>query len=132
MKKGNVRSWVITVALAAGLIPCSQAFGAQNQNQNPNQQQQYPPSPQQQAPGEEQQPPTAQQPAQKRARTYTGKIVKTKTGKYALLTDPQGGKGFFLDNQEEAQKFEQKNVRVVATLDSHTMTLHVIDIKLAS
>ena len=131
MKKGNVRSWVITAALAAGLIPCSQAFGAQNQNQNPNQQQ-YPPSPQQQAPGEEQQPPTAQQPAQKQARTYTGKIVKTKTGKYALLTDAQKGQGYFLDDQADARKFDQKNVEVVATLDPQTSTLHVIQIKLAS
>lgn len=131
MKKGNVRSWVITVALAAGLIPFSQAFGAQNQNPNPNQQQ-YPPSAQQQVPGEQQQPPAAQQPAQKQARTYTGKIVKPKTGKYALLTDPQKGQGYFLDDQADAKKFDQKNVQIVTTLDPQTSTPHVIQIKLAS
>jgi hypothetical protein len=115
MRKGNVRSWVITVALAAGLVPFSQAFGAQNQKQNPNQQQ-----------------PTTQQQAQKQARTYTGKIVKTKTGQYALQTDAKGGLGYFLDDQTDAKKFEQKNVEVVATLDPQTNTLHVIQIKLAS
>jgi len=84
------------------------------------------------APGAQQQPPTAQQPAQKQARTYTGKIVKTKTGKYALLTDAQKGQGYFLDDQADARKFDQKNVEVVATLDPQTSTLHVIQIKLAS
>ena len=129
MIKRNIRSWVITLALAAGLVSISQAFGAQNQN--PNQQRRYPPSAQQQ-PGAEQEPPEAQQPSQNQPHTYEGKIVKTRSGKYALLTDQQGGKGFFLDNQEEAQKFEQKNVKVVATLDPHTMVLHVINIELAS
>lgn len=124
MRKGNVRSWVITVALAAGLVPFSQAFGAQTRNQYPNQRQQQPTA--------QQQAPATQQPTQKQAHTYTGKIVKTKTGKYALLTDPQKGKGFFLDDQTDAKKFNQKNVEVVATLDQQTNTLHVIQIKLAS
>lgn len=125
MKKRNIASWVFTLVLAAGLVSFSQAFGAQSQNHYPNQQ------PQQQ-PGAQQQEPTTQQPNQKQPHTYTGKIVKTKTGKYALLTDPQKGKGFFLDNQAEAKKYEQKDVQVVATLDPHTMVLHVINIKPAS
>lgn len=127
MKHRNIGSWVMTLALAAGLLTFSQAFGAQNSSQN-----------QQQAPGAQQQPstqqqqPSAQQPDQQQAHTYTGKIVKTKTGKYALLTDPQHGKGFFLDNQKEAQKFDQKDVKIVATLDPNTMVLHIINITLAS
>ena len=125
MKKRNIGSWIFTLVLAAGLVSFSQALGAQRQNQSPDQQRQ-------QAPGAQEQPPTAQQPAEEQAHTYTGKIVKTKTGKYALLTDPQKGKGFFLDNQAEAQKFDQKDVKVTATLDPNTMVLHVIDIKLAS
>ncbi|HXH48827.1 MAG TPA: hypothetical protein VNM47_05600 [Terriglobia bacterium] len=129
MIKRNIRSWVITLALAAGLVSISQAFGAQNQN--PNQERRYPPSAQQQ-PGAEQEPPEAQQPAQNQPHTYEGKIVKTRSGKYALLTDQQGGKGFILDNQKDAQKFEQQNVKVVATLDPHTMVLHVINIEPAS
>ena len=122
MKQRNILSWAFTLALAAGLISFSQAFGAQSQRQS-NQQQQ---------PSAQQQQPTTQQPGQQQAQTYTGKIVKTKTGKYALLTDPQHGKGFFLDNQQEAQKFDQKDVKIVATLDPNTMVLHVINIKPAS
>jgi hypothetical protein len=122
MKQRKILSWAFTLALAAGLISFSQAFGAQSQSQS-NQQQQ---------PSAQQQQPTTQQHAQEQAQTYTGKIVKTKTGKYALLTDPQHGKGFFLDNQQEAQKFDQKDVKIVATLDPNTMVLHVIDIKPAS
>ncbi|TAM84645.1 MAG: hypothetical protein EPN47_00585 [Acidobacteria bacterium] len=128
MKKLNIRSWVITLALAAGMVPFSQSFGAQNQNQDPNQQRRNSPTAQQQPPGSEQQSPNDT----KQARTYVGKIIKAKNGQFALLTDPQRGKGFFLDNQEAAQKFDQKNVKVVATLDTHTMILHVINIELAS
>ncbi len=127
MKLRSIRSWVLTLALAAGLIPCSMALGAQNQNER-----QQPPGAQQQPPSAQQQPPEAQQPSENQPKTYTGKIVKTKTGKYALLTDPQAGKGFFLDNQQEAQKYEEKNVKIVATLDTHTMVLHIINIQLAS
>ena len=127
MKRWNTGSWVMTLALAAGLFTFSPAFGAQNGSQN-----------QQQAPGAQQQPstqqqqPSTQQPDQQQAHTYTGKIVKTKTGKYALLTDAQHGKGFFLDNQKEAQKYDQKDVQIVATLDPNTMVLHIISIKSAS
>lgn len=122
MKKRNIGAWFVALVLAAGLVSFTQAFGAQSQRQNPNQQQQS---------AQEQQP-TTQQPAQSQPQTYTGKIVKTKTGKYALLTDPQHGKGFFLDNQSEAQKYDQKDVKIVATLDPNTMVLHVINIKPAS
>ncbi len=123
MKGRNIRSWVITLTLVAGLVPFSRAFSAQNQY--PNQQQQ-PPSAQQQ-------PPSAQQPqSQKQARTFVGKIIKAKNGQYALLTDPQQGKGYFLDDQKDAKKYNGKDVQVVATLDPQTSTLHVIQIKLAS
>lgn len=117
MKQRKIWSWAFTLALAAGLVSFSQSLRAQTQNHYPSQAQQSP---------------SAQKSARGKTHTYTGKIVKTKTGKYALLTDPQKGKGFFLDNQQEAQKFNQKNVKVVATLDPHTMMLHVIDIKPAS
>ena len=125
MKLRNIRSWVLTLALAAGMIPCSLALGAQNERQQP-------PGAQQQPPSSQQQPPETQQPNESQPKTYMGKIVKTKTGKYALLTDAQAGKGFFLDNQQEAQKYEEKNVKIVATLDPHTMVLHIINIQPAS
>lgn len=73
-----------------------------------------------------------QQPGPGKTRTFVGKIVKTKQGKYALLTDPKDGKGYFLDNQQEAKKFNQKEVDVTAKLDPQTSTLHIIAIKPAS
>src|SRR5579884_278803 len=76
--------------------------------------------------------PLSAQNQNQQAKTYVGKIIKTKNGQYALLADPQAGKGYFLDNQKEAEKYDQKNVQVVATLDPQTSTLHVIQIKLAS
>lgn len=116
MKGRNIRSWVIALTLAAGLIPFAPAFGAQNQN-----------------PSTQQQPPSAQQaPTQKQARTYSGKIIKTKSGQYALLTDAKRGKGYYLDDQKDAKRYDQKNVQVVATLDPQTSTLHVLEIKPAS
>lgn len=73
-----------------------------------------------------------QQPGPGKARTFVGKIVKTKQGQYALLTDPKEGKGYFLDNQKEAKKYNQQEVYVTAQLDRQTSTLHVLSIKPAS
>jgi|GEM_PF-1191145 hypothetical protein len=124
MKGRNIRSWIVTLALTAGMVTITQAMSAQNQNTRS----------QQQPPASEQQPPSSgqQQQQNQQPRTYVGKIIKTKSGQYALLTDPQAGKGYYLDDQKDAQKYEQKNVQVVATLDPQTSTLHVIQIKLAS
>jgi len=73
-----------------------------------------------------------EQPGPAKTKTYIGKIVKTKTGKYALLTDPKNGKGYFLDDQADAKKYDQKDVYVTAQLDPQTSTLHVLAIKPAS
>ena len=73
-----------------------------------------------------------QQPGPGKARTFVGKIVKTKAGQYALLTDPKNGKGYFLDDQKDAQKYNQQNVTITAQLDPQTSTLHVLAIKPAS
>lgn len=73
-----------------------------------------------------------QQPGPAKPHTYYGKIVKTKKGQYALLTDPKDGKGYFLSNQNEARKYNQQEVYVTAKLDPQTSTLHVITIKPAS
>lgn len=130
MKASNFRSWVITLTLAAGLVPLAPAFGAQNHAQNPGGQQQpnaqQPPTAQQKPPG------TQEQQGQGKTKTYIGKIVKTKSGQYALLTDPKNGRGYFLDDQADAKKYDQKNVYVTAQLDVQTSTLHVLSIKPAS
>lgn len=134
MKGTNIWSWVITLVLAAGLVPATLAFGAQTQNpgmQQPPHGTQQPPTAQQ-PPGAQQAPSMRQQPGPGKARTFVGKIVKTKQGQYALLTDPKEGKGYFLDNQKEAKKYNQQEVYVTAQLDRQTSTLHVLSIKPAS
>lgn len=130
MKRANVLSWVITLVLAAGVVPATFAFGAQTQNPG---MQQPPQRARQQPPRAQQVPPSMQQePGPAKARTYFGKIVKTKSGKYALLTNPKAGKGYFWDDQKDAKKYVQKDVDITARLDASTSTLHVLSIKPAS
>jgi hypothetical protein len=73
-------------------------------------------------------PPTPQQDSQK-TQTMVGKIVKIKTGQFALLTDEQAGKGVYLDDQEKAKQFEGKNVKVTGTLDVASNMVHVTGIE---
>jgi hypothetical protein len=60
-----------------------------------------------------------------------GKIVKIKSGQFALLTDEQAGKGVYLDDQEKAKQFEGKMVKVTGTLDVASNTVHVTGIEAA-
>jgi hypothetical protein len=72
--------------------------------------------------------PKTQQETQK-PQTLVGKIVKIKSGQFALLTDEQGGKGVYLDDQEKAKQFEGKNVKVTGTLDVASNMVHVTGIE---
>ncbi len=74
--------------------------------------------------------PSAQQDQQK-TQTFVGTIVKAKNGQYALLTDPQAGKGAFLDDQEKAKQFEGKSVKVTGVLEAARALIHVSNIELA-
>jgi len=74
--------------------------------------------------------PAGQQDQQK-AQVFVGKVVKTSTGQYGLLTDEQAGKGVLLDDQEKAKGFEGKNVKVTGVLESAKNLVHVSDIQLA-
>ena len=109
MRKTNIWAWALPLALAlAGFLSATPAFSAQSQNQMPSAQ-----SPQ----------------SQQQAKTYLGEIVKTQSGKYGLLTDKRSGKGYFLDDQDEAKKFDQQTVLVTGTVDPQTNMLHVSNIK---
>jgi hypothetical protein len=103
-------------------------------------------TPQQQQPAEPSQPPSQQaqpsqpdqaQPGQQGAqetKTYAGKIMKLSNGNYALVTGqtPQGQPaGHFLDNQDEAKKYEGKQVTVTGTLELASNTIHVAKIEAA-
>ena len=77
-----------------------------------------------------QSPPNAQQDQQK-TQTFLGKVVKTKSGQYALLTDEQAGKGVYLDDSDKAKAFEGKNVKVTGVLEVAKNLVHVSDIQAA-
>lgn len=74
--------------------------------------------------------PQQQQDDQQKPKVFVGKVVKTKDGQFALLTDEQAGKGVYLDDQEKAKSFEGKNVKVTGTLDMAKNLVHVSDIQL--
>ena len=63
---------------------------------------------------------------QKSAQSFEGKI--TKSGDKLVLTDNATQASYKLDDQEKAKQFEGKTVKVMATLDSTSNTLHIVDI----
>jgi hypothetical protein len=102
-------------------MPQTQQPGQEPQTQQPGQE------PQTQQPG---QMPQTQQANQ----TFTGKVIKLTTGKFALLTGqtPDGKPaGHFLDDQANAQKYEGKQVTVTGTFDEASNTIHVTNIQAA-
>ena len=96
-------------ALAFGLLlfPFTPAVHAQTQGQQPN----------------------VQQANQQKTRAFVGEVVKAKNGQYALLIDKHAGTGFYLDNQDQAKKFEGQNVKVIGTLDASRNLIHVSNIQ---
>jgi hypothetical protein len=75
-----------------------------------------------------------QQQTQEQSKTFAGKIMKLQSGQYALVTGqtPEGHPaGHFLDNQDEAKKYEGKQVTVTGTLEASTNTIHVSKIEAA-
>ena len=74
---------------------------------------------------------TAQQPVdtqgqQRPAQSFEGKI--TKSGGKLVLQDNATQASYQLDDQEKAKQYEGKKVKVMATMDANTNTLHVVDI----
>ena len=75
------------------------------------------------------------QQSDQQSKTFSGKIMKLEDGKYALVTGqtPQGQmSGHFLDDQEQAKKFEGKQVKVTGTLEIASNTIHVTKIEEAA
>lgn len=106
--KGKVKlSALCALALSIGICTFAAAGHAQSQSQNPNQQQTEP---------------------QQKPATFTGEIVKTQTGRYALVVDKEANRGYFLDNQDKAKQFEGKQVKVIGVVEASTGTIHVTDI----
>lgn len=114
MKRSNHLGGAIPLLMAAALCAFTPGVPAQSSNNN---QDQGPP-----------------QETQQQSKVYEGKIMKIQGGKYALVTGqtPQGQvSGHFLDNQDEAQKYEGKQVKVTGTLEMASNTIHVTKIEAA-
>jgi starvation-inducible outer membrane lipoprotein len=108
----------LALILASALCISTPGLAAQSNNNARQQEQQTPP----------------QQSAQQANQTFTGKVVKLTTGKFALLTgQTSDGKpaGHFLDDQENAQKYDGKQVTVTGTFDEASNTIHVTNIQAA-
>ena len=96
----------LAIALGAGSLQLAPCLQAQSQSQ-----------------------PSAQQQDDQKPQTFVGKVVKTRSGQFALLTDEQSGKGVYLDDQDKAKAFEGKNVKVTGTLEVAKNLVHVTDIQ---
>lgn len=113
MKKKTLWAGLPALVLAVAFCQFTPNTRAQSQNQNPDDHQKQ----------------GQQQPDQQKSATFVGQIVKAKNGQYALLTDKQAGKGYYLDDQDKAKQFDGQNVKVIGTLDLATFTIHVSDIQ---
>lgn len=60
------------------------------------------------------------------ARSFEGKI--TKSGDELVLRDSATQTSYKLDDQDKAKQYEGKNVKVMATMDASSNTLHIVDI----
>jgi hypothetical protein len=104
----------------------AQTSNSPDQSQQPGQQQAPPDQTQQQAPPDQSQ--------QQESKTYAGKIMKLQDGRFALVTGQTAeGKlsGHFLDNQDEAKKYDGQQVKVTGTLEVASNTIHVTKIEAA-
>jgi hypothetical protein len=111
----------VPLLMAAALCTSTAVLPAQTQEAAPPPQQQEAPAP--------------QQDAQSQVKTYAGTIMKLQNGNFALITgqSAQGqAAGHFLDNQDEAKKYEGKEVRVTGTLEMASNTIHVAKIEAAA
>jgi uncharacterized protein YdeI (BOF family) len=113
MKRSNHHREALALILAAALCVFTPGLTAQNGG---NAQQGQP------------------QQNQQQDKTFTGKIVKLQNGQYALVTGqtPEGKvAGHFLDDQDDAKKYEDKQVTVTGTFDTASNTIHVTNIQAA-
>jgi len=75
---------------------------------------------------QQQQTPTDTQSQSQAARTLEGKIAKS--GSKLVFQETSTQTAYKLDDQDKAKPFEGKNVKVMATVDPSTSTLHIVDI----
>lgn len=61
------------------------------------------------------------------ARSFDGRIIHS--GGQFMLRDSNAHTAYKLDDQKKAEQYQGKRVKVTATMDSTSNTLHVIDIR---
>ena len=105
------------LAVALGLCLLGQPAGAQ----------QTPSSPSTAASQEQSAPPQADQNVATDAKTFTGKIVKS--GDKLVLTDSAAKTIYQLDDQQKAQNFVNKKVKVTGVLDGTSDVIRVSSIE---
>ena len=122
MKRSNYPGEALALILAAALCAFTPGLAAQSGDK-----------PQQ--PGQDNaQQPGQQEQSQQQNKTFSGKIMKLPNGQYALVTGqtPEGKvAGHFLDDQDDAKKYEGKQVTVTGTFDMASNTIHVTNIQAA-
>jgi hypothetical protein len=113
MKRSNHPGGALALVLAAAtLCAFTPGLAAQSQDNPPQQGQQQ----------------------QQENKSFKGKIQKLPNGQLALVTGQTAeGKlaGHFLDDQDNAKKYEGKEVTITGTFDTASNTIHVTDIKAA-
>jgi len=127
MKRSNHLNRAIPL-IAAALFALT--AGLQAHSSNSGQDQAQPPQQHQAQPSQQDQAQPQQNESQ--SKTFAGKIMKLQDGKYALVTGqtPEGQmSGHFLDDQDQAKKFEGKQVKVTGTLEVASNTIHVTKIE---
>ena len=103
---------VLTLILAIGLSGLGLQLAAQQQPQQPPDQR----SSQQQADANSNQ----------SAQTFQGKIARS--GNQLVFQDASSQTAYQLDDQSKVAPYEGKSVKLMATVDPKTNSLHVIDI----
>jgi hypothetical protein len=108
-----------TFSLAAGLLACTvplaSAWCAVQQNPRPEPLPANPPTPHQFHSQDSQQRPEL--------KTFNGKI--SKSGKKFVLEDSSKKATYQLDDQQKAQQYQGKNVRITGTLDAENNLIHI-------
>ena len=116
MTRSNHHGGALALTLAATLCAITPGLAAQSSDKA------------------QQPPPGQQQQDQQQDKTFKGKVVKLQNGQFALVTGqtPEGKvAGHFLDDQDNAKKYEGKEVTVTGTFDTASNTIHVTNIQAA-
>ena len=113
---------VLTLVLAIGLSGLGLQLAAQQGHQRPSDQQPSSQQPSDQRNSQQQTDANSNQSAQ----TFQGKIARS--GSQLVFQEASSQTAYQLDEQSKVAQYEGKSVKLTATIDPKTNTLHVIDV----